>query len=266
MTDPVYTPIAQGTPPLEGDPHFTYVLRHADDNLVLAQRMSEWISRGPDLEEDIALANIGIDHLGQARALLTHAGELEGAGRDEDALAMHRSEREITNLLIVEQPNGDFADTMARALCVDAYQVPLWEALSGSGDEILAGIASKALKEARYHLRHSSTWVVRLGDGTETSHERMQAALDRVWRFTGELFVGDEVDHAAADSGIGVAPGTLERSWSETIDGVLADATLTRPAEAQQRIGGRRGFHTTHLGHLLTEMQWLARSMPEASW
>jgi len=266
VTDTAFTPIAQGSPPISGDPHVVYVLRHADDNLVLAHRMGEWISRGPDLEEDIALANIGIDHLGQARALLSHAGALEGAGRDEDRLAMHRSERAFTNLLIVEQPNGDFADTMARALCFDAYQVPLWEALATSSDSVLAGIAEKAVKEARYHLRHSSTWVIRLGDGTEESHMRMQAAFDRVWRFTGEMFHGDEVDHAAADSGIGISPITLRQTWSDTLDGVLTEATLTRPTETRFRLGGRRGFHTSHLGHLLTEMQWLARAMPDASW
>ena len=267
MSDIVYSPVAQGmTPAITGNPHFLYVLRHADDNLVMAQRMGEWISRGPDLEEDIALANIGIDHLGQARALLTHAGTLEGAGRDEDDLAMHRSEREFTNLLLVERPNGDFGDTMARALCFDAYQVLLWDALSGSADETLAGIAQKALKEARYHLRHSSTWVVRLGDGTEESHRRMQAALGRIWRFTGELFLADDVDRAAVDRGIGVDPSTLHDPWSETIDSVLADATLTRPTETHHRAGGRQGFHMSELGHMLAEMQWLARSMPEATW
>lgn len=266
MKDVTFSPIAQGTPALEGDAHFLYVLRHADDNLVLAQRMGEWISRGPDLEEDIALANIGIDHLGQARALLTHAAAIEGAGRDEDSLAMHRAEREYTNLLITELPNGDFGDTMARSLCVDAYQVLLWSALSSSSDVTLAGIAQKAVKEAKYHLRHSSTWVVRLGDGTEESHGRMQGSLERVWRFTGEMFRADSVDRAMAESGVGVDPSTLYDDWSATIDEVLTDATLDRPTDPHHRAGGRQGFHTSDLGHMLAEMQWLARSLPEATW
>ncbi|MFP5331419.1 MAG: 1,2-phenylacetyl-CoA epoxidase subunit PaaC [Acidimicrobiia bacterium] len=266
MSGVVYSPVAQGTPQPDGDPHFRYVLGLADDNLVLAQRLGEWISRGPDLEEDIALANFAIDHLGQARALLTHAGQLEGRGRDEDDLAMHRSEREFTNLLICELPNGHFGDTMARAVCIDAYQVPLWEALSSSEDETLAGIAQKAVREARYHLRHSSTWVVRLGDGTDVSHDRMQQAIDRVWRFTGEMFAPDPVATEMADRGIGVDPSTLYDRWWGTVSEVLERATLAVPTDTMHRTGGRLGFHTDDLGHMLAEMQWLARSMPEASW
>lgn len=266
MTELTFSPVAQGTPAVTTDPHLAYVLRLADDNLVLAQRMSEWISRGPDLEEDIALANIAIDHLGQARALLTHAGEIEGAGRTEDDLAMHRSEREFTNLLIVELPNGHFGDTMARALCIDAFQVLLWERLSTSSDGVLAGIAQKALKEARYHLRHSSSWVTRLGDGTEESHRRMQGSVDRIWRYTGEMFLADEIDAAMVEAGIAVDVTVLLDPWTETVDRVLTEATLTRPTETLHRAGGRRGFHTDHLGHMLAEMQWLARAMPEAIW
>ncbi len=261
-----YSPVAQGTPAVTGDPHFLYVLRLGDDNLILAQRLAEWISRGPDLEEDIALANLGIDHLGQARALLTHAGTLEGEGRTEDDLAMHRSERQFTNLLICELANGHFGDAMARALCVDAYQVLLWEALSTSADEVLAGIAQKALKEARYHLRHSSTWVVRLGDGTSESHARMQEAVNRVWRFTAEMFLADSVDLAMVERGVGIDPAKLRPGWDATVGDVLGRATLTIPSETMQRTGGRQGFHTDQLGHLLAEMQWLARAMPEATW
>ncbi|MDX1447660.1 MAG: 1,2-phenylacetyl-CoA epoxidase subunit PaaC [Acidimicrobiia bacterium] len=261
-----YSPVAQGTPRPSGNAHFRYVLGLADDNLVLAQRLGEWISRGPDLEDDIALANFAIDHLGQARALLTHAGAIEGAGRSEDDLAMHRNEREFTNLIIFELENGHFGDTMARALCIDAFQVPLWEALSSSKDETLAGIAQKAVREARYHLRHSSTWVVRLGDGTEESHDRMQSAVDRVWRFTGELFAPDPVAVEMAQAGIGVDPSTLRDRWQSTVHGVLEKATLTVPDVTMHRTGGRMGFHTDSLGHMLAEMQWLARSMPEASW
>ncbi len=266
MSDTAFSPVAQGTPQIAGDPHFLYVLRLGDDNLVLAQRLGEWISRGPDLENDIALANISIDHLGQARALLTHAGVLEGRGRTEDELAMYRNEREFTNLIICELPNGHFGDTMARALCIDAFQVLLWESLATSSDPTLAGIAQKALKEAKYHLRHSSSWVVRLGDGTEESHARMQESMNRIWRFTGEMFEPDDIDLEAARTGVGVDPSTLRDRWEATIDGVLRAATLSKPTDDMHRGGGRIGFHTDHLGHMLAEMQWLARSMPGATW
>ena len=245
---------------------FMYVLRHGDDNLILAQRMSEWISRAPDLEQDIAIANVALDHLGQARALLQHAAELEGGERSEDDLAMLRTEREFTNLLLVEQPNGDFAHTMARHLFYDAYQLSKWEALARSTDGTLAGIAAKALKEARYHLRFSSTWVVRLGDGTDESHRRMQHSVDRLWRFTDELFEADEVDQAMASEGLGADPSTFESAWRSRVGLVLAEATLRTPEDTYQRSGGRAGFHTEHLGHLLGEMQWMQRTYPEMAW
>jgi ring-1,2-phenylacetyl-CoA epoxidase subunit PaaC len=257
----------QGTPHrVVEDPHVAYVLRHADDNLILAQRLGEWISRGPELEEDIALGNIGLDHLGQARALLTHAGTLEGAGRSEDDLAMWRDERALSNLLLVEQPNGDFAQTMVRALLFDTYQLGLWTAMTRSTDAVLAGIAAKALKETRYHVRHSSTWVTRLGDGTEESHRRTQDAADRLWRFVDELFAADEVDVDAAEHGWGPDPRSLRAEWDRSIAMVFADATLRVPTDDRQRGGGRAGFHTEHLGHLLAEMQWLARAHPGATW
>lgn len=256
----------QGAPGLALDPHFAYLLRLGDDNLVLAQRLSEWISRGPDLEEDIALGNIGLDHLGVARNLLTHAGEVEGKGRSEDDLAMNRTEREFLNLILCEQPNGDFAHTMARQLFFDAFQVPLWEALTASSDSHLAGIAAKAKKEADYHLRHSSTWVIRLGDGTEESHRRMQGAVDRLWRFTGEPFAGDEVDEAVASAGIGLEPGGLRPAWEKVVERVLGEAGLERPVDQYQRMGGRVGFHGEALGHMLGEMQWMARTYPGATW
>jgi ring-1,2-phenylacetyl-CoA epoxidase subunit PaaC len=256
----------QGMPTTAVDPHVAYVLRHADDNLVLAQRLGEWISRAPELEEDIALGNIGLDHLGQARLLLAHAAELEGLGRTEDDLAMHRSERQFTNLLLVEQPNGDFAHTMARALLFDSYQLGCWEAMSSSTDGMLAGIAAKALKETRYHFRHSSTWMIRLGDGTEESHRRAQAAIDALWPFTAEPFESDAVDVAAAESGWGPAAGDLAAGWLHRVSGVLAEATLDVPTDDYRRSGGRSGFHTEHLGHLLSEMQWTARAYPGLSW
>ena len=251
-------------PPM--DPHVAYLLRLGDDNLILAQRMGEWISRGPDLEEDIALGNIGLDHLGVARNLFTRAGEVEATGRDEDAIAMGRTEREFFNLLLCEQPNGDFAQTMARQFFVDAFQVPLWEALSDSTDSELAGIAQKAVKESHYHLRHSSSWVVRLGDGTEESHRRMQQAVDRLWRFTGEPFIGDQVDDAMVQRGIGVDPGRLRAAWSETVESVLEEGTLRVPNDPYVRLGGRVGYHTEHLGHLLGEMQWMQKTYPGMNW
>jgi ring-1,2-phenylacetyl-CoA epoxidase subunit PaaC len=227
-------------PVTAGDPHVAYVLRHADDNLVLAQRLGEWISRAPELEEDIALANIGLDHLGQARALLMHAGALEGAGRSEDDLAMLRDERSFTNLLLVEQPNGDFAHTMVRALFFDAYQVELWEALTRSTDPTLAGIAAKALKETRYHLRHSSTWMIRLGDGTDESHTRAQRAVDQLWRFTAEPFEADETDAAAVAAGWGPAPGGPRRAVDGRVRAVLDEATLEcPPTPTSARVAGR---------------------------
>ena len=228
------------------------LLAHADDNMILAQRLGEWISNGPELEIDIALGNIALDHLGVARALYTLAGEVEGEGRDEDDFAMFRDERQFTNLLLVEQPNGDFAQTIVRQLFFDAYQIPLWERLAGADDVALAGIAAKALKEAHYHLRFSAGWTVRMGDGTDESHARTQAAVDSLWRFTAEMFEG--------------APSAHRDGWTMRIEGVFAEAGLETPSDPYQRTGGRSGFHTTHLGHLLTEMQWMQRSYPGLDW
>lgn len=267
MADAFMAASPQGMPGVAIDnAHFAYVTRLGDDNLVLAQRLGEWISHGPELEEDIALANVAIDLLGQARALLRHAGAVEGAGRSEDDLAMLRTEREFTNLLIVEQPNGDFAQTMARQLFVDAFHLGLWDALQSSTDETLAGIAAKAVKEARYHLRHSSSWVVRLGDGTEESHDRMQRGIDAMWRFTGEMFLADDLDSAVVAAGIGIDPASLRGQWEGRIRAVLAEATLPVPEDPYQRTGGRSGFHTEHLGHLLGELQWMQRTYPGLEW
>ena len=228
------------------------LLAHGDDNLVLAQRLGAWISNAPELEEDIALGNIALDHLGVARALYTLAGEIEGKSRTEDDYAMRRAEREFLNLLLVEQPNGDFAHTMVRALFFDAYQVELWAMLAGSDEEAMAGIAGRAAKEAAYHLRHSSAWVIRLGDGTEESHRRAQTAVDDLWRFTGELFEG---------------PGHVGRErWQATIQDVLDESGLRLPDDPYQRSGGRRGLHSEHLGPLLAEMQWMQRSYPGLQW
>lgn len=258
--------VPQGMRAVGLDPHVAYLLGLGDDNLILAQRLGEWISRGPDLEEDIALGNIGLDHLGVARNLLAHAAEVEDEGRDEDRLAMGRHEREFYNLILCEQPNGDFAHTMARQLLIDAWQVPLWGALSQSGDTQLAGIAQKAVKEARYHLRHSSAWIVRLGDGTTESHRRTQSALDRLWSYTGEMFLADSVEETMVAAGIAVEPASLRPAWDAALDTVLAEATLIRPDDEYVRAGGRQGFHGEHLGHMLGEMQWMQRTYPGMTW
>ncbi|MGH9000899.1 MAG: 1,2-phenylacetyl-CoA epoxidase subunit PaaC [Acidimicrobiia bacterium] len=241
-------------------------MRLGDDALVLAQRLTEWSSRAPSLEEDIALTNIALDLVGQARALLTHAGAAEGKGRDEDALAFGRSERELTNCQLVEQPNGDFAATMARQLFFSGYQLALYRQLTGSTDPILAGVAAKAVKEVAYHVDHAAGWVIRLGDGTEESHRRMQAALERLWPFTHELFEADDLTGRVAGAGVGVDPAGLRSQWSHDMAGVLAEATLAAPDDGWHPGGGRRGVHTDHLGFLLAEMQHLHRCHPGASW
>jgi ring-1,2-phenylacetyl-CoA epoxidase subunit PaaC len=248
------------------DRHARYVLRHADDNLVLAQRLSEWVSRAPELEEDIALANTALDHLGVATHLLGHAADLVGGGRSDDDLAFGRTEREFSNAVLVEQPNGDFARTMARQLLFDAYQVGLWDALSGSADAVLAGIAEKAAKETAYHFRHSSAWVIRLGDGTEESGRRMQRGLEGMWRFTGELFEMDDVDREMVAAGIGADVAAQQAAWLARVSAVLDEAGLDVPSPGAQRGGGRSGRHGEDLGHLLAEMQWMQRTYPGLEW
>ncbi len=252
--------------PVLRDALLTYLLRLGDDSLILAQRLGELVSRQPDLEEDIAVANLALDHIGQCRNFYTYAGETEGKGRDEDHFAFLRDEREFFNLVLCEQPNGDFGQMMARQLLFDAWRLPLMEALTRSADPTLSGIAGKAAKEARYHLRHSITWVVRLGDGTVESNRRMQAGLDFMWRYTDEMFHGDEVEAALAEAGIAVDPVTLRPAWEATIDDVLAQAKLSRPVDARQRGGGRSGHHTEALGRILPEMQFLQRAYPGVEW
>ncbi|MDE2296091.1 MAG: phenylacetate-CoA oxygenase subunit PaaC [Gammaproteobacteria bacterium] len=243
-----------------------YVLRLGDTALVLAQRLGEWIGHAPAIEEDLGLANTALDLLGQARLLLAYAGEIEGRGRGEDDLAFLREESAFRNATLAEMPNGDFGDTIVRQLLLDAYQVPLYERLSASRDPRLAEIAAKALKESRYHLRYSSGWVVRLGDGTEESHARVQASLERLWPYTLELFDADELDRAVVASGVGPDPRAVEQDWSIRVDAVLAEATLARPATARYRWYGKQGRHSEHLGHLLAEMQHLPRVHPGARW
>jgi ring-1,2-phenylacetyl-CoA epoxidase subunit PaaC len=248
------------------DAHVRYVLALADDALIASQRLGEWIASAPELEEDVALANIGLDLLGQARALLTHAGELEGSGRDEDALAYFRDERDFLNVQLVERANGDFAVTMARLLLLSTYLHELWSALRTSADETLAAIAAKAVKEVDYHVDHARMWVLRLGDGTEESHRRMQAGLDAEWPFADELFDGSHLDPALVASGVAVDPSLLRDAWRMRVEAVVAEATLTMPDARAAVTGGRRGIHTEQMGYLLAEMQHLARSHPGASW
>ncbi len=242
------------------------LLRIGDSCLVLAQRLTAWCGHAPALEEDIALANVALDILGHARALLTRAGDLEGAGRDEDALAYLREAPDFRNLLLVEQPNGDFAHTLVRQFFFDAWTVPLWAALSTSSDEVVAGIAGKAAKEAAYHLRHSSAWIVRLGDGTEESHRRTQTAVNALWPYAGEAFLDDEVDIAAAGAGLAPLPSSLQSTWRHTVEGALSEATLQVPVDPWWQRGGRQGQHSEHLTYLLAEMQVVHRAHPGATW
>jgi ring-1,2-phenylacetyl-CoA epoxidase subunit PaaC len=244
----------------------TYALRLGDDALILAQRLSEWSSNAPELEEDIALTNIALDLLGQARFLLTHAGELEGQGRTEDELAFKRDEREFLNCLMVEQPNGDFAQTIARQLLFSTYQLGLYQQLLSSTDEGLAAVAGKAVKEVAYHRDHAFTWTLRLGDGTAESHQRMAAALARLWPYVDEMFERDELLERLIAAGVAADPAKLRPEWDELISGVLAQATLTVPSGDWRPTGGRRGLHGEPLGYLLAEMQWLHRSHSGATW
>lgn len=252
--------------PALGSPLVEFLLRLGDDRLILGHRLSEWCGHGPILEEDIALSNLSLDLIGQAASILRLAGEVEGAGRSEDALAYFREGVEFRNCLMVELPKGDFGFTMVRQFLFDAHSVLLWEALANSTHKGIAAVAVKSLKEDRYHLRHSSEWVVRLGDGTEESRARVQASLDDLWRFTGELFDRDAVDDAVAALGVRVDHDVLRSRWNSMVGEVLARATLTRPADGVMQQGGRAGRHTEHLGHLLAEMQIVARSHPGAKW
>ncbi|HRK24088.1 MAG TPA: phenylacetate-CoA oxygenase subunit PaaC [Beijerinckiaceae bacterium] len=243
-----------------------WLMRLGDNSLILGHRMSEWVSCAPTLEEDIALSNLGLDLIGQTRALYTRACELEAAGRTEDMLAYRRPEEEFRNLLLVEQPNGNFAETMARHLIFSAYMLPLYEALKGSSDADVAGIATRSANEMAYHLRHSAEWMIRLGDGTGESHARAQEALDDLWAYVPELFETDDLDRAVAASGFGVDPAGLRGAFDATISEVLKRATLKRPADRHGIRGGRKGVHSEHLGHMLATMQHLQRAYPDAVW
>lgn len=245
---------------------YEYLLRLGDDRLVLGHRLSEWCGHGPILEEDIALANIALDLIGQASLYLKLAGATEGKGRDEDALAYFREATDYRNLQIVELPKGDYAFTIVRQFFFDVFNYHLLEQLQKSSNAELAGIAAKGFKEARYHIRHSSEWVVRLGDGTDESHARAQKAVNDLWRFTSEMFASDDVDREISAAGIGADVAAIKPKWEAVVKQVLARATLTIPGDPDAMTGGRKGLHTEYLGHLLSEMQIVARSHPGAEW
>lgn len=245
---------------------FDYLLRLGDDSLVLGHRLSEWCGHGPILEEDIAMTNLALDFIGQATSLLNYAGEVEGKGRNGDDLAFLRFDREYRNVLLVEQPNVDFGVTMMRQFFFDAYRKLLFERLVHSKDEQLSAIAAKSLKETKYHLKHSSEWVIRLGDGTEESNNRAQEAIDTLWRYTAELFYKDEVDDALIKSGIIPQMDDLEAEWRSNVTSVIKEATLVFPDKDWKHGGGRKGLHSEHLGYILAELQYMQRAYPGLQW
>jgi ring-1,2-phenylacetyl-CoA epoxidase subunit PaaC len=243
-----------------------YTLRLADNALILAQRMIDLVAAGPELEEELANANFALDFIGQARMLYTRAGELEGLGRSEDDLAFMRDEHEYRNLLLLEQPNGHFGDALVRQFLFEAFYVHLLEALTRCSDQGLSEIAVRAAKEVQYHFRHNSQWMIRLGDGTQLSHDRIQKSLDDAWRYTGEMFVADEIDVAIQNNFDGPDLLEIQRLWRRDVEKTVAEATLELPADQWMASGGKQGQHSEHLGFLLAEMQYLQRSFPGATW
>src|SRR5215213_7376286 len=241
-------------------PLVLYALRRADDALILGHRLSEWCGHAPMLEEDMALANMALDLLGQARELYGYAAKIEGKGNDEDKFAYLRDVRQYRNLLLLEQPNGDFARTIVRQFFYAAFADLYWRAMMNSGDAMLAAIAAKSEKESAYHLRHSSEWIIRLGDGTAESQARAQAAIDHLWAFTGEMFEVDDSERGLIDSGIAVEPANLRPQWLKIISGIVSEATLVLPGSSWMQQGGRDGRHSEHLGHLLSELQSMQRT------
>jgi len=249
---------------------FDYLLRLGDSPLILAQRLGAWVGKGPILEEDMALANVGLDLLGQARMWLSYAGEvearIEGRGRDEDQLAFLRDGGDFRNLLLAEQPNGNFADTIARQFLFDAWHELALGALTRSRDARIAGIAAKSAKEVAYHVERSGDWIIRLGDGTDESHAKMQAAVERLWTYTGEMFAADDEELSLIDAGIAADVGALAAPWRQRVESVMVEATLAIPVSGHMQKGGKQGRHTEHLGYMLAEMQFLQRAYPNAQW
>ena len=244
---------------------FTYTLRIADSSLILGQRMSEWCSNGPTLEEDIAMSNISLDMFGQANGFYQYAAQLDGT-KSADELAFRRNEREFFNHQLVEQENGNFGTTMVRNFLHDVFNFLFYTELSKSKDETLSALASKSLKEVKYHLRHSSNWLIRLGDGTGESNTKVQDALEELWMYTGELFEMDNLDTELLNSGIAVDNSALKTEWDRMVNDTLAKAKLTRPEDAYMATGGKKGLHTEYLGFILSEMQFLQRAYPDAKW
>jgi len=243
-----------------------YCLRLGDTSLILSHRLGEYSSYGPYLEEDLAITNVALDHIGQAESFLKYAVLIEDKDRSEDDLTFKRPENEFFNVQLVEQPNGDFAHIMARQFFIDAYNYALYSTLKNSNDETLAAIANKSLKEVTYHVRRSGEWLVRLGDGTEESHDRMQKAVNELWKYTGELFEMDGTDEALMAKGIAPDLKEVQVSWNERVNDVLGRAKLERPENGYMVSGSRKGIHSEHLGHLLAEMQSLPRAYPDAVW
>ena len=244
---------------------FKYTLRIADNSLVLGQRMAQWCSNGPTLEEDIAMSNISLDLFGQANGFYEYAAKLDGS-KSADDLAFRRNEREFFNHQLAEQENGHFGDTIIRNFLYDAFSFLFYTKLSNSKDETLAALAAKSLKEVKYHLKHSSNWLIRLGDGTEESNNKVQDSLNLIWKYTNELFEMDDIDNLMLESGIGVDNAALKNEWNSIVNTTLEKAKLSRPEAGYMATGGKKGFHTECLGFLLAEMQYLPRAYPNAKW
>lgn len=244
----------------------TYTLRLADNALIMGHRLGEWCSKAPILEEDLAITNMALDMIGRAEAILRYTAELEGKGHTEDDLAYRRDERKYYNYLLVEQPNGDFAYTIARQLFNSAYEFFYYTELMNSKDATLAAIAAKSIKEIKYHLKHASDWTIRLGDGTEESASRMQNAINELWMYTGELFESDELDENLSALGIAPNASELKGKWKTHIMDILAEAKLVVPTDAYMQTGSKKGIHTEYLGYILADMQYLQRAYPDAKW
>ena len=243
-----------------------YVSRLGDNALILGQRMVELVAAYPELEEELANANFALDFIGQARMFYSYAGELEGQGRGEDDFAFLRDENEFRNFLLIEQPNGHFGDAITKLVLFESFYLLLLEALTHCSDERVVAIAARAEKEIRYHLRHNTHWFVRLGDGTDESHERVQGSVDSLWQFTGEMFAPDEVDNVFEAEFNGPDLFNIRKAWQANVESMLADATLAMPEDTWMASGGKQGRHSEHLGYMIAEMQYLQRTHPGANW
>jgi ring-1,2-phenylacetyl-CoA epoxidase subunit PaaC len=245
---------------------FNYLLHLADNSAILGHKLSQWCGHGPELEEDIAIINTALDLLGHSRSLYTYAGEVEGKGRSEDDLAFLREERKYTNALICELPNGHYGDTIARQFLFDQFNYLVFSELVKSSDETLAAISAKAIKEIRYHLRRSIEWTLRLGDGTEESHHKIQESFNDIWSYTGDLFIQNELDKLAVAAGIGPDLEAIRPEWRKSVEAVLSEATLQTPEDDWMHSGSKSGTHTEHMGHILSELQYMQRAYPGAEW